>query len=197
MGSYRTFKSPYVQIEDCSGRMQPIFKEYAKRTPEINYTSEIASCPFLPTRKAVTQSQKAKKVKSKVKCCEVCCVKYTDYEEHCRTSKHVLYAIDNTNYAEIDTLIKTMPGSTFSQIPESPCKSLETIFSTLSLSQSKPKPNKTITQRVKDERKTIFRKNAKREQESAKRTKITTKGEKPADIDIEDTIVIVETQTNQ
>lgn len=125
MKNYSTFKHPYVLIEDSKNKYQPFYKEYTKEIPHINYESPALCCPFSSARRS-TKPRKRAVVKSGY--CEVCFIKFDNYDEHIETKEHREYANDEAHYQKIDQFIDSIKSSfdyNIYRIPESPCDKLE------------------------------------------------------------------------
>ncbi|KAL6122594.1 hypothetical protein NUSPORA_00362 [Nucleospora cyclopteri] len=131
MRNYKTFKHPYVLVEDKRGKYQSLYKEYLKKPPTLYLTAESIGCPFLPQIRPKSKStQKSKKNKIKQKYCEICLIKYEDYQAHVSATAHSNFGKDNNNYIEIDKFIEEIKTVQFSQrqIPLSPCSRLTTLY---------------------------------------------------------------------
>lgn len=131
MKSYTTFKFPYLLIEDLKGKFQPIYKEYSKAEPEIDLYSPPQCCPFSNARRSNNQN---KKITPKAGYCEICYVRYDDYNLHVLRKEHREFAEDDFNYRSIDILIKDMLEKELSGMfnyVNSPCDRLEQKFSQL------------------------------------------------------------------
>ncbi|KAI5189581.1 hypothetical protein NECID01_0604 [Nematocida sp. AWRm77] len=97
--AYYVFKHPYVLIEDETEKHKPFYKEYdgaSKNTvvPVVVYT---------PSVKGTSSKSRSEK---KAGVCEMCIVRYSDYEEHILEKKHIFTAKEVSNYAEIDSIIE-------------------------------------------------------------------------------------------
>lgn len=93
---YHVFKHPYILIEDATGKHRPFHKEYSRESKETMIPELI-----------LTQQEQIKKTKpnKKTGVCELCVVKYSDYESHIRTAKHSQVEGNiSHSYAEIDRL---------------------------------------------------------------------------------------------
>lgn len=129
MKNYTIFKNSYVLIEDGKNKMQPFYKEFTKDIPTIDLQSPILCCPFSSARRS--PKQKSKKSTVKAGYCEVCYIKYDNYNVHVDSKEHREYAEDDYNYRMIDIVIKQMletelyNGFSFMQ---SPCEKLEAEF---------------------------------------------------------------------
>lgn len=126
MKGYTTFKFPYILIEDAKGKLQPIYKEYTKEIPFLNLESPILCCPFSNARR--DDSKPKKKNRLKAGYCEVCYVKYEDYNTHVESNEHREYADDDYNYRQIDIFIKDLLEEELfgsSNYLNSPCERLE------------------------------------------------------------------------
>lgn len=129
MKNYVTFTHPYVLVEDAKAKYQPVYKEYLKDIPSINLDSPTLCCPF-STLKRPSRPRKKAPVKSGY--CEICYVKYADYDAHVSAQDHVEYAEDGRNYKKIDSFIAEMEDATYGyslSIAKSPCDRLEAEFS--------------------------------------------------------------------
>ncbi|ELA42510.1 uncharacterized protein VICG_00609, partial [Vittaforma corneae ATCC 50505] len=129
MRKYTTFKFPYILIEDVKGKFQPIYKEYIRETPIINLSSPVLCCPFSNARRSV-KPMKKNQIKSGY--CEVCYVKYEDYNTHIQCADHREYAEDDYNYRMIDIFIKEFLEQELYGVASylnSPCERLESKYS--------------------------------------------------------------------
>ncbi|OAG31952.1 hypothetical protein NEDG_00427 [Nematocida displodere] len=99
---YRVFKHPYILIEDESGRHRPFFKEYDGTTKE-NVVPTIVFSPNTPKG----PGSKEKPI-AKPGICEMCVVRYTDYNQHIAEKDHISTVKDVANYDVIDTIIKDL-----------------------------------------------------------------------------------------
>lgn len=105
MRKFKTFNSPYILIEDTTGKHQPFFKEYNDtKTPYMYLTGEPLGCPFLKNYNAKKKNTN-KKNQKKQGYCELCYVKFPDYEAHIKEDEHCKYALNDDNFREIDDLI--------------------------------------------------------------------------------------------
>ena len=131
MRNFKTFKMPYIFIDDSKGKYQPIYKEYVKSIPRLNLESGILNCPFLPEKNEKKVKPKiSKKNRNKIKYCEICCVKYDNYFKHITTPLHLSFSTDETNYKDIDKFIASMENIVFSHeiIYQSPCKGIDDVY---------------------------------------------------------------------
>lgn len=129
MRGYTTFKFPYILIEDAKGKFQPVYKEYIKGVPAINLSSPILCCPFSNARRG-PKSKKKNQLKSGY--CEVCYVKYEDYDMHIQCFDHREYAKDDHNYRMIDIFVKDFLEQELYGVTNylnSPCERLESKYS--------------------------------------------------------------------
>ncbi|EPR78172.1 DBF zinc finger domain protein [Spraguea lophii 42_110] len=103
MKRYQVFTKPYLLVEDINNRFQPFYKEYEEsKLIKINFQSLPLCCPFTNNKK-VRSSKKRKGPKQGF--CEVCYIKFTDYDEHIQENEHREYARDNSNYRDVDAII--------------------------------------------------------------------------------------------
>ncbi|PRP77763.1 hypothetical protein PROFUN_14124 [Planoprotostelium fungivorum] len=118
-------------VEDTVTNCKPLIKHFStieKRGhscfPKLNLESTFPLLsPFLSyeealivwkkknEREAAERETPAKPAK-KEGWCECCLVKYEDLDQHVKTMKHVDYAMNDGNYAEIDAFIRDMNGET-------------------------------------------------------------------------------------
>lgn len=93
---YHVFKHPYVLIEDSTGKYKPFHREYSRDSKEtmiplINFENLSNPKRTRPVKKAGV--------------CEICVMKYADYEEHIKTEKHTeTERLILNRYEEIDIL---------------------------------------------------------------------------------------------
>lgn len=93
---YHVFKHPYILIEDSTGKHRPFHKEYSRDSKDT-MIPELVLSPQV-------YNKKTKPIK-KTGVCELCIVKYSNYESHIKTAKHSQVEGNITyNYAEIDKL---------------------------------------------------------------------------------------------
>lgn len=104
MRNYTIFKHPYILIEDIKSKHQPFYKEYTGDLPRLNLNSPTLCCPF-QENKRYKPSVKRKQTKSGF--CELCYIKFSDYEKHVMEFEHREYAKDKTNYKKIDMFINS------------------------------------------------------------------------------------------
>ncbi|CAD26653.1 hypothetical protein [Encephalitozoon cuniculi GB-M1] len=105
MKNYKVFKKPYILIEDCKNKYQPFYKEYANsEAPKLHLDSPTLCCPFQATKK---YKQSGKRRHTREGFCEVCYVRFSNYEEHIKEFEHREFAKDNSNYKKLDTFIST------------------------------------------------------------------------------------------
>lgn len=126
MKNYTTFKYPYVLIEDSKSKCQPIYKEYTKEVPSINLNSPALCCPFSNARRGDLKVKKKPQVKAGY--CEICFMKFDNYESHIQTRDHREFSKDDKNYRKIDSLIESFiinPEYSTYSVPSSPCDRLE------------------------------------------------------------------------
>jgi hypothetical protein len=103
MKNYQIFKRPYILIEDSRNKHQPFYKEYATANPpKLHLDSTILCCPFQVNKRYKPSS---KKRQSREGFCEVCYIKFTDYEEHILEFEHREFARDSSNYRKLDLFI--------------------------------------------------------------------------------------------
>lgn len=129
MKGYIAFKKPYLLIEDSNAKFQPIYKEYEAEIPAINLDSPELCCPFSAARRT-GKNKKKSPIKSGY--CEICYMKYEDYEEHIRLLEHRQYAEHDHNYRLIDVFIKEFLEKElygFNGYTNSPCERLEEKYS--------------------------------------------------------------------
>lgn len=129
MKNYTTFKHPYVLIEDTKSKYQPFYKEYQKDIPFINLSSPALCCPFSNARRATTLVKKKQLAKSGY--CEICFMKFDNYDLHVNTNDHKEFSEDSYNYRKIDAFIETIRADTeeiYYKIPSSPCDKLEELL---------------------------------------------------------------------
>ncbi|EQB61721.1 protein kinase [Vairimorpha apis BRL 01] len=111
MKNYKIFKDKYVLIEDLKNTHQPFFKEYTK-PPELSLTNAPLCCPFQKGK--VFRTNKKNGPKSGF--CEVCYVKYNDYNLHVREYEHREFAKDQSNYIKIDEFISNTSFHDYDEI---------------------------------------------------------------------------------
>jgi hypothetical protein len=108
MKKYHIFKSPYILIEDINNKHQPYHKEYSSvDPPRLNLSSPPLCCPFLENKK-FRSTKKNRAVKQGF--CEICYLKYKDYDQHVNEQEHREFAVDNMNYKEVDEIIDSIGG---------------------------------------------------------------------------------------
>ncbi|KAI5167350.1 hypothetical protein NEIG_00349 [Nematocida sp. ERTm5] len=95
---YHVFSHPYILIEDSTGRHRPFHREYKRDSkdtmiPEINLSQQ-------------TLPKKQRSVK-KPGLCELCVIKYADYDQHITTEKH-LKAEDRVEYGELEIIAESL-----------------------------------------------------------------------------------------
>lgn len=128
MKNYVRFKNPYILIEDAKNKFQPFYKEYSFLIPYFRFDSPKLCCPFSEARRSENPK---KKTQTKTGYCEVCYVKFDNYEEHVNTQCHQEYAQDDYNYRCVDIFIRDMLVEEINQetyILNSPCERLEAKF---------------------------------------------------------------------
>lgn len=103
MKNYKIFKSPYILIGDIKEKHQPFYKEYTK-PPRLFLNSPQLCCPFQEKKKFRTGLSKKPK---KAGFCEVCYVKYPDYNMHVLEYEHREFARDSSNFIKIDLFINS------------------------------------------------------------------------------------------
>lgn len=129
MKNYTTFKYPYLLIEDAKGKCQPIYKEYTKEIPSFRLDSPPLCCPFTNARRSTGAKRKPF---AKSGFCEICYVKFEDYDEHVTGTEHREFGDDDYNYRSIDVFIKDMLEQELfggSNYTNSPCEKLEAKYS--------------------------------------------------------------------
>lgn len=97
--AYYVFKHPYILVEDEAGKHRPFYKEY-DGSSKNTVIPELSLAP--PQRRAEEPKPRSDK---KAGVCEMCIVRYSDYEEHISEKKHLTIAKEVANYAEIDQII--------------------------------------------------------------------------------------------
>lgn len=80
-------------------------------SPFLSYEEALIVWKKKNEREAAERETPAKPAK-KEGWCECCLVKYEDLDQHVKTLKHVDYAMNDGNYAEIDAFIRDMNGET-------------------------------------------------------------------------------------
>ncbi|KAG0438012.1 Protein DBF4 like protein B [Dictyocoela muelleri] len=105
MRKYQIFKNEYILIEDSNNDHQPFFKEYEKKwrsnfKENENFQKKVSI-------KKIKNSQKNERKTKKSGYCENCYSRYTDYYDHVNTLDHRQFALDKSNYIEIDNMIST------------------------------------------------------------------------------------------
>lgn len=132
MKNYITFKNPYILVEDCKNKFQPFYKEYSQQLPNFNLDSPSLCCPFSTARR----SQKPKKKNPIISgFCEMCYMRFDDYEEHVLTKEHMDFAHDDYNYRHIDLFIQDFLEKELYEsckYMNSPCERLEEKFASSS-----------------------------------------------------------------
>ncbi|KHN69787.1 putative DNA replication protein kinase [Ordospora colligata OC4] len=105
MKGYKVFKKPYVLIEDIQNKHQPFYKEYTNGgAPKLHLDSPALCCPYQTSKR---YKQPGKRRQTREGFCEVCYVKFSNYEEHVKEFEHRVFAKDNTNYRKLDMFIST------------------------------------------------------------------------------------------
>ncbi|AFM98354.1 putative DNA replication protein kinase [Encephalitozoon hellem ATCC 50504] len=122
MKSYKVFKKPYILIEDTKNKYQPFYKEYANSdAPKLHLDSPTLCCPFQAAKK---YKQSGKRRHTREGFCEVCYVRFSNYEEHIKEFEHREFARDNSNYKKLDVFISTSAfentGPSEEYVPQSP-----------------------------------------------------------------------------
>lgn len=116
MKNYQVFKKPYILIEDVRNKYQPFYKEYANTdVPRLHTDSPTLCCPFQANKKYKPSTRRRQ---AKEGFCEVCYVRFSNYEEHIKDFEHREFAKDDNNYKKLDVFINT---SVFESTDESGC----------------------------------------------------------------------------
>jgi len=97
---YHVFKYPYILIEDETGKHRPFFKEYSGDSKDT--TVPKFSYAHVDFHK---QSAPKDKCDKKPGVCEMCVLRYSNYESHISDKKHVAAARGAASYEEVDRLI--------------------------------------------------------------------------------------------
>ena len=103
----RKLKAPYIKVEDHSRMYQPEFKEF-KSFPFLDITVPLPCSPFETwyRHNANVNTVTCKPKRSPVQFCGLCNEEYKVFQVHIRSAKHRSAAMDDSNYAGIDALIK-------------------------------------------------------------------------------------------
>lgn len=121
MKNYQVFKKPYILIEDCKNKHQPFYKEYSSYVPRLHLDSPALCCPFQVNKKYKPSGRRRH---AKEGFCEVCYVRFSNYEEHIKDFEHREFAKDSNNYKRLDMFISSsMPEKTEEaedEMPQSP-----------------------------------------------------------------------------
>lgn len=130
---YHVFRYPYIIVEDLHEVHQPFHKEYAPSsssskgtktalssttTPVLYWNVPPGHCPFLPPPPSQSKStlqrkdRKAQKIQAskmpKPGYCECCFRKYSDLDDHVRSSFHKSFAADEGNFQKLDQMLSTL-----------------------------------------------------------------------------------------
>eukprot|EP00794_Sanderia_malayensis_P003315 gene3315-3800_t len=140
-GSFKVkfLKSPFIKVEDQSRKYRPVYLEM-DQWPTLHFESNPGACPFeKPKRKKElaeaneenhsneaetdncsqdvsnkpSESPRNKKDENKGGYCECCKVRFTSLKQHLKGDQHRAYATNETNYAELDSIISC--GNSFDQ----------------------------------------------------------------------------------
>ncbi|XP_032218307.2 serine/arginine repetitive matrix protein 2 isoform X3 [Nematostella vectensis] len=113
----RKLKPPFIKVVDKSCQYKPLFQEF-KSWPTLNFDSPVWSCPF-DSPKTIRDLEKAKQPKKndhqevkkpKKGYCECCRLHYEDLDVHLRGDHHQAFARDDSNYTDLDSLIRQGPS---------------------------------------------------------------------------------------
>ncbi|KAI5184969.1 hypothetical protein NEHOM01_0520 [Nematocida homosporus] len=99
---YHVFKNPYVLIEDATGKHRPFYKEY-EGTSKENCVPKVVLAPSIPR-----PAGKREKPNRRPGVCEMCVVRYQDYDQHILEKSHVKTLKEIGSYSEIDALISQL-----------------------------------------------------------------------------------------
>ncbi|XP_035687326.1 protein DBF4 homolog A-like [Branchiostoma floridae] len=107
----RTLKSPFVKVEDLSGKYRPLYKEFTNRE-----WSTCTSLSFLHGNDKNPNRSTCKKTGNTVtrKCpsyCECCNEQYYDLTFHLNSEKHRAFVNNQDNYKTLDEHINEKPLS--------------------------------------------------------------------------------------
>lgn len=121
MKNYQVFKKPYILVEDCKGKHQPFYKEYAvSDIPKLHLNSPTLCCPFQVSKR---YKPSTKRRQTKEGFCEVCYVRFSNYEDHVKDFEHREFAKDANNYKRLDVFISTAAFEVSDEeycVPQSP-----------------------------------------------------------------------------
>lgn len=130
MKNYKVFKKPYILIEDIKGKFQPFYKEYVNSdAPRLHLDSPTLCCPFQASKR---YKQSGKRRHTREGFCEVCYVRFSNYDDHVKEFEHREFAKDSTNYKKLDMFISTSVFESSAPeecVPQSPTFKLTPISS--------------------------------------------------------------------
>lgn len=101
----RKLKAPYIKVEDCSRMYRPELIEF-KSFPFLDTTVPSPNSPFDTWYKYNVNANSVKPKGSPVQFCGLCNEEYREFQVHISSAKHRSAAMDDSNYARIDALIK-------------------------------------------------------------------------------------------
>ena len=101
----RKLKAPYIKVEDHSRMYRPEFIEF-KGFPFLDTTVPLPHSPFDTWYKCNANVNTVKPNRSPVQFCGLCNEEYKVFQVHISSAKHRSAAMDDSNYARIDALIK-------------------------------------------------------------------------------------------
>ncbi|KAI5181943.1 hypothetical protein NEOKW01_2093 [Nematocida sp. AWRm80] len=99
---YHIFSHPYILIEDESGKHRPFYKEYSGETKD-SVVPKVLLEPVLNEKKKTSDNKSRVGKRSGV--CELCVVRYSDYDSHIQDKMHIITSKAVVNYTEIDSII--------------------------------------------------------------------------------------------
>ena len=101
----RKLKAPFMKVEDHSRMYRPEFLEF-KSFPFLDTTVPLPHSPFDTWYRCNVNVNTVKPKGSPVQFCGLCSEEYKEFQVHISSAKHRSAAMDDSNYAHIDALIK-------------------------------------------------------------------------------------------
>ena len=101
----RTLRAPFLKVEDRSRMYQPEFIEF-KSFPFLDTAVPLPHSPFDTWFRSSGNVSMAKQNRTPLQFCGLCNEVYEVFKDHINSTKHRSAAMDASNYAGVDALIK-------------------------------------------------------------------------------------------
>lgn len=101
----RKLKAPYIKVVDHSRKYRPEFVEF-KNFPFLDTAVPLPHSPFDTWYKGNANGNTVKAKEGPVQFCGLCKEEYKVFRVHINSAKHRSAAMDDSNYASLDAVIK-------------------------------------------------------------------------------------------